>query len=84
MICPKCKKEMIESITFKKRLLILPYKVYTLFCGGCDYEKIKEIRISKDDYTNALNNRTIKAQNTEILTTDKTYNQKYLNGVVKS
>lgn len=76
MDCPKCKKQVAESITYKKKFWCY-YKVYTFFCGCCDFEKIKEIKISKESYFNALQVETLKAQNTKILTTDKTYNQNY-------
>ena len=77
MICPKCKNPLIESTTFKKSFWGFKYKVYTLFCGCCDYEKIKEIQISKEDYFNSLKVINLEAQNTKILSTDKTYNQNF-------
>lgn len=49
IICPKCKNELIQSINLK-RDFFLYYKVYTLFCGSCDYQKVKKIIISKEDY----------------------------------
>jgi len=78
MICNNCNNNNIkESINYKKRFLFLYYKVYTYFCVNCDFEKIKKIRISKEDFNNSLDVRSSKANNTKYLTTDKTYNQNY-------
>jgi len=77
MNCLKCNKNLIEVITFKKKLFSY-YKVYTLFCVGCEFEKVKEIKISKDDYLSCLEERTLKAKNT----TQKTYSQNFKRGVL--
>ena len=83
MICPKCKQGLIESINYKRVLFRGYFKVYNLFCGCCDYNKVMMIKISKEDYFNALEVRTLNAQNTKILSTDKTYNQNYKKGIIK-
>ena len=77
--CLNCGNELIETIVYIKKLYFFHYKVYVLFCGCCDYEKRKLIKISKQDFLNSLNNRTIETTNTKILRTEKTYNQKYQN-----
>ena len=70
------KHDLIKSINYKKDFLNRCFKVYTFFCSSCDYERIKEIQISKEDFLNSLIIKELKAQNT----TNKTYNQKVTNG----
>ena len=74
MICPKCNKDLIHSINYKKGFFN-HFKVYNIFCLNCDYEFIKNIEISKEDFNNSLNCRIAKTQNTKKLNTNKTYNQ---------
>lgn len=64
------KHNLVESINFRKRFFKY-YKVYFVFCLNCDYKKEVKIKISKDDYFNCLELRTLKQQNT----TNKTYTQ---------
>jgi len=79
MNCSKCKAELKEDLSLNKNLFGY-YKVYTFFCLGCDYERVKKIKIGKEDYLSLLNERILKAQNT----TQKTYSQNYnkLGGLV--
>ncbi len=81
MNCPKCKEQLIESITFKNKFFLFKYKVYSILCPCCEYEKIKEIRISKEDFINSLEVNKLRATNTKIESTDKTYKQSYENVV---
>ena len=75
-LCSNCNSELITSISFNKKFLNRYFKVYSFFCGCCDYLKQIEIRISKEDYENSIKDRTIKLQNTT--TTNKVYNQKFI------
>ena len=79
MNCTKCNNSLIVDLSFKKKYLVFNYKIYNSFCLNCGFELIKEIRICKQDFLNSLQDRTLKAKNTKILTTEKTYNQKYQN-----
>lgn len=72
--CPKCKQNLIISVTYKRGLFKLT-KVYTAICVCCDYMNTKEIKISKDEYKNSFKEREILALNT----TNKSYNQVYSN-----
>ncbi len=70
MVCPKCKKNLNEDVSFIKSLFHY-FRRYTYFCVECDYSKVQEIKISKEDYLSSLTNRTLIIQNT--MRTDKTY-----------
>ena len=76
MNCLKCKTDLKEDISFIKKIFGY-YKVYNFFCCSCDYERVKEIKISKEFYFNSINENVLKIQNTKTLLTDKTYNQNY-------
>ena len=76
MLCPKCKTELKESITYRKRWF-WKYKVYNYFCPSCDYDKEKEIKISKEDYENTLNDRTLKIHKTTTRNENTNSNKKY-------
>ena len=76
MNCPKCKEGLIQSLSFRKGFF-KHIKVYTIFCGCCEYERSKEIKISKEDYLNSLNVKTLNAHNTKNLLTNKHYTQNY-------
>lgn len=77
MECKKCGGVLKESVNYKKGFLSSYYKIYTYFCVNCDFEKIKTIKIDKNDFFNSLEIRNIKAKNTKYESTDKKYDQIY-------
>lgn len=55
MLCPECENpvELKENISLKKGIL-KRFKVFTYFCPLCDFERVKEISISVDEYETIL------------------------------
>jgi len=70
MICPKCERgELIEDISIKEKIFRRVTKTYTYFCPLCNFESIKEIKISREDKDLFINSQLNKPKEVKYTST---------------